>query len=114
MPMMIGFADQRRAMLEAELARLVAELPPLGTRRLYVAGAFGRGDVRHDTPLELLLVHPTEEPWRRRADFFVDHLRPRLQTHFLVYTPDEFDELHEVDPTLARTLAHGEPAYATD
>ena len=90
MPMMIGFVDQRRAMLEAELARFVEELPPLGVHRLYIGGAFGRQEVRSDTPLEVVIVHPTEEPSRRRADFFVDHLRPRLQTHFVVYTPEEF------------------------
>ena len=112
MPMMIGFAAQRRAMLEAELARFVEELPPLGTRRLYVTGEFGRRQVRAGTPLELLLVHPTDEPFHRRADFFVDHLRPRLQTHFLVYTPDEFEALHDSDPVLTRARALGEPAYA--
>lgn len=111
MPMMIGFAEQRRAMLEAELARLVEELPPFGVQRLYVAGAFGRGEVRADTPLEVVVVHPTEAPFHRRPDFFVDHLRPRLQTHFLVYTPEEFDELHQNDPLLVRTIALREPAY---
>lgn len=111
--MMIGFAEQRRAMLEAELARFVEELPPFGIERLYVTGAFGRRDVRADTPLEVLIVHLTAEPWHRRAEFFVDHLRPRLQTHFLVYTPDEFNELQDADPLLIRTIALGEPAYAT-
>jgi len=110
--MMIGFAQQRRAMIEAELARFVEELPPLGVQRVYVAGAFARDDVRADTPLEVVLVHPTDEPFHRRADFFVDHLRPRLQTRFLVYTPEEFAALAGEDPLLIRTLAAGEPAYA--
>jgi hypothetical protein len=111
---MIGFAEQRRAMLEAELVRFVEELPPLGVQRLYVTGAFGRRDVRSDTPLEVVIVHPSEEPFHRRADFFVDHLRPRLQTHFLVYTPEEFEALNESDPVLTRAIALAEPAYAVD
>ena len=110
MPMMIGFAQQRRAMLEAELARLVEELPPLGVQRLYATGAFARGDVHADTPLEVVVVHPTEEPFHRRPDFFVDHLRPRLQTRFLVYTPEEFAALAEQDPLLIHA-AELEPAY---
>ena len=112
MPMMIGFAEQRRAMLEAELTRFVEEVPPLGVHRLYVAGEFGRREVRSDTALELVIVHPTSEPAHRRADFFVDHLRPRLQTHFVIYTPEEFEELVEEDPVLLRAISLAEPAYA--
>ncbi|MCH8199347.1 MAG: hypothetical protein IIA54_04675 [Chloroflexi bacterium] len=111
MPMMLGFARQRREMLEAELVRIVEELPPLGSERLYVVGDFARREVRADTPLELVIVHPTEEPYHRRADFFVDHLRPRLETRFHVYTPQEFEELSDHDPILVQALALGEPAY---
>jgi len=110
--MMIGFADHRRALLEAELARFVEELPALGVDRLYVTGDLARDDVRSDTPLEIVIVHATEEPFRRRPDFFVDHLRPRLQTQFLVYTPEEFAELYDADPVLTRAAALAEPAYA--
>ena len=109
--MMVGFAEQRRRMLEAEFIRFVEELPPLGVLRLYVTGDFGEHLVRSDTPLEVVVVHSTEEPWRRRADFFVDHLRPRLETRFHVYTPEEFEELADVDPLLIRTLSLSEPAY---
>jgi hypothetical protein len=67
--------------------------------------------VRWDTPLEVVIVHSTESPWRRRADFFVDHLRPKVETHFHVYTPEEFAELMELDPLLTRVRELGEPAY---
>ena len=112
MPMMLGFAAQRRQLLEAELARLVEELPPFGVQRLYAAGAFAHGEVQSDTPLEVVIVHPTDDPFRRRADFFVEHFRPRLQTHFFVYTPEEFDALASDDPFLSRTIATAAPAYA--
>jgi hypothetical protein len=110
--MMIGFAAQRQAMLEAELIRFVEELPPLGVQRLYVTGAFGRQQIRSDTPLEVVIVHQTEEPFHRRADFFVGHLRPRLQTHFLIYTPEEFKALADQDPVLIEAISLAEPAYA--
>ena len=98
-------------MLEAELARFIEEVPPLGVERLYVTGDFGELLVRSDTPLEVVIVHSTEEPWRRRADFFVDHLRPRVETRFHVYTSEEFAELAEVDPLLLRARGIGEPGY---
>jgi len=114
MPMMVGFAEQRRRMLEAEFVRFVEELPPLAVRRLYATGDFGRRSVASDTPLEVVIVHQTDEPWRRRADFFVDHLRPRLETRFHVYTPDEFAELRDVDPVIVGAREIGEPAYVSD
>jgi hypothetical protein len=112
--MMIGFAEQRRAMLEAELARFAQELPPFGVERLYVTGDFGHGRVSASTGLELVVVHPTDEPFHRRPGFFVDHLRPRVQTQFFVYTRQEFDSQQETDPLLIRTIALGEPVYARD
>ena len=85
MAVMIGFAERRRELLEAELQRMAAELPMLG--------------------VELVLVRETAEPFQRRADFFVSHLQPRVATYFWVYTPEEFDELGERDPVLRRALA---------
>ena len=61
---------------------------------------------------ELVIVHPTDEPYHRRPDFFVDHLRPRLDTRFHVYTPEEFEQLADRDPVLRRAVALGEPVYA--
>jgi hypothetical protein len=67
--MMIGFAEQRRMLLETEFVRFVEDLPPLGVEWVYVSGDFGEHLVRSDTPLEVVIVHQTEEPWRRRSDF---------------------------------------------
>ena len=114
MPIMFGFAAQRRQMLEAELVRIVEELPALGVISLYVTGDFGRREVRADTPLEVVVVHETPEPFRRRAEFFVDHLRPRLETHFWVYTPDEFERHAEDDSLLRGALALAAPAYTRE
>jgi hypothetical protein len=114
MPMMVGFAEQRRRMLEAEFVRFVEELPPLGVERLYATGDFGAHLVGADTPLEVVIVHQTDQPWRRRADFFVDHLRPQVETRFHVYTPGEFAELSEVDPVIVGAREIGEPAYVSE
>lgn len=88
---MIGFAERRRALLEAELQRMAAELPRLGVERSYLAGDLARGQVDVGSALELALVRETAETAHRRADFFVSHLQPRVATRFWVYTPQEFE-----------------------
>ncbi len=105
MAVMIGFAERRRELLEAELQRMAGELPTLGVERSYLTGDVARGEVEVGSALELVLVRETDEPFRRRADFFVSHLQPRVATHFWVYTPEEFEELAERDPVLRRALA---------
>jgi hypothetical protein len=98
--MMFGFSEQRRQLLRAELERIGPELSPLGALRAYLVGALALGKAQPDTELELVLVQATDEPFHRRADFWVEHLRPRVGTRFLVYTPEELDALEEVDPIL--------------
>ena len=105
MAVMIGFAERRRELLEAELQRMAAELPMLGVERSWLTGDLARGEVDVGSALELALVRETDEPFRRRADFFVSHLQPRVATRFWVYTPAEFAELGERDPILRQALA---------
>ncbi|MEX2228516.1 MAG: hypothetical protein WEB13_02655 [Dehalococcoidia bacterium] len=109
--MMFGFAAERRRLLEAELVRVVEELPRLGVHRVYVAGDLATGAVDLDSDLALLIVQATDQPFHRRADFFVDHLRPQAGTRYLVYTPDEFEALRETDRLLIETLQLGEPIF---
>ena len=109
MPIMIGFARQRQQLIEAEIARIAEELPRLGVLRAWVTGEFGRGRVSPDTPLELVVVHDTIQPGHRRSDFFVDHLRPRLGTHFAVYTPEEAESLEERDRVLVEAMRLADP-----
>ena len=86
MPMMFGFARQRRQLLEAELERFTSEMPPFGAYRAYLIGDVAKGNIQPDTELDLVLVQDTNEPFHRRADFWVTHLRPSVGTRFLVYT----------------------------
>ena len=106
--MMFGFAQQRRRMLDAEAERLTTELPPLGVLRMYLTGDYAAGNVGPDTELELVIVQETDQPFHRRADFFVSHVRPRLGTRFIVYTPAEFEELEPGDPVIQRAVTSGE------
>src|SRR5687768_5533316 len=100
MPMMFGFARQRRQLLDAELQRFLDDAQTFGALRMYVVGPHVRGEAGPDTELELVIIQETAEPFHRRADFWVTHLRPRVGTRFLVYTPDEFEALSDLDPIL--------------
>ena len=108
MPMMFGFSKHRRAQLVEELRRMAAELPRLGVERAWLAGDLAGDTVRPESELELVLVHQTVEPFHRRSDFFVTHLRPAVGTRFIVYTPAEFDEFRDSDRILVRALRTGE------
>lgn len=111
MPIMFGFASQRKKMLEAELDRYVEEMPQLGMTRMWIIGDLAKGSVEIDSTLELALVQETDEPWRRRADFWNVHLRPRVGTEFHVFTTDEFERFAEDDPILRQINFEGEQVY---
>lgn len=111
MPIMFGFARQRRQMLEAELERFVQEMPQLGMLRMWIAGDLPGGAVSPESELELVLVQVTDEPWHRRADFWQSHLRPRIGVQFNVFTPDEFESGVVSDPLLLDVMSRGEQVY---
>lgn len=108
MPIMFGFARQREELLRGELRRIAAELPALGAIRAYLVGNLVDGRVEPDSELELILVQATDEPFHRRADFWVTHLRPRFGTRFQVYTPREVEQLGASDPILRDARCLGE------
>ena len=108
MPMMFGFADHRRQLLEAEARRFADEAPPFGAMAAWIVGDLARGQVGPESELELVIVQVTDEPFQRRGEFWESHLRPRVGTRYLVYTPDEMDNLSDSDPVLRDALTSGE------
>jgi|TARA_B100000959_G_C14984095_1_gene624802 hypothetical protein len=106
--MMYGFAAQRKQLLEVELERLSIEMPPLGAMRVSLTGDLAVNRVTPETALELVVIQATDQPFRRRADFWTTHLRPRLDTSFFVYTPEEYEELVDTDPLLMAVERDGE------
>jgi predicted nucleotidyltransferase len=111
MPMMFGFASQRKKMLESELERFIQEMPQLGMSKMWLIGSMALGRAAVDSELELVVLQETDEPWRNRADFWTTHLRPRVGVQFNVFTPAEFEELADRDPLLRTALHQGEQVY---
>ncbi len=114
MPMIFGFGERRRQLLEAELERIRAELPILGIERAFLMGEFAEGRVRPTSGLEFLVVQETELPFRSRPDFFTSHILPRVGMRWHVYTPAEFESLQEEDPVVMKALAIGEVVFAAE
>ena len=111
-PMMFGFGSQRRRILEAEMQRYVEEMPQLGMTRLILVGDLVSGEpTKPDSNLELIVVQETDEPFHRRPDFWVTHLRPAVGTTFHVYTQSEFFELAESDPLLIHAQQFGDQLF---
>ena len=108
MPMMFGFAEHRRQLLEAEARRFSQEAPPYGAMAAWIVGDMARGQIGPETELELVIVQMTDEPFQRRGEFWESHLRPRVGTRYLVYTPEEVDDLNEIDLLLREAMTTGE------
>ena len=105
MPMVFGFSQHRRDLLESEFLRIAGEMCLLGVQRFWLSGDLAAGAVQPDSELELLIIKDMDEPYHRRADFFCTHLRPRVGTHFLVYTAEEFERCADTDLHIRRAAA---------
>ena len=111
MPMMYGFGPQRRQMLDAELQRLIDEMPQLGMISMFLVGPFVRGEVGPGTALDLVVIQETDELVHRRSDFWTTHLRPRIGINFYIYTSDEFENSLGGDLILNDVANNGERVY---
>jgi hypothetical protein len=108
MPMMFGFADHRRQLLESEARRFGVEAPPYGAMAAWIVGELAHGRVGPETELVIVLIQETDEPFQRRGEFWESHLRPRVGTRYIVYTPGEVDEFEGDDPLLHEAMTSGE------
>lgn len=102
--------ERRRRQLEAELARLVRELPRLGVSRALVFGSFARGGVRGASDLDLILITDSRDPFIPRCAAFYRALAPAVGIDLLVYTPEEFEAVRD-RPFFRKALAESKVIY---
>jgi predicted nucleotidyltransferase len=105
-----GAGERRRRRLEAELERIVAQLPGLGVRRVILFGSLARGGVRGASDVDLILIADSGEPFVERGARFYRALVPAVAMDLLVYTPEEFDAMRD-RPFFRRALAEGRVLY---
>lgn len=113
MPVRIGFSEYRRQMLEKELARIIDLMPQLGIQKVILTGSYARGETGPDSNLNLVIVQETARGYQfgRREDFFSYHLNPEVAMDYVVYTPEEFDQESESNPSLRYALERGRVVY---
>ncbi len=111
MPVRIGFTLFRKQMLEKELELIQGLLPTLGVERVILTGDMVSGDYSPDSKIDLIIVHDTDRPFGRRADFFSYHLGSAVEVETMVYTPQEFDHLRETLPALHAACEKGREIY---
>lgn len=111
MPVRVGFSRYRKELLEQELKNIMELLPILGVEKVILTGDMVTDDYVPDSRIELIIVHKTDQPFGRRADFFSYHLSTTVAVDTQVYTPEEFEELRERLPALSRALKEGKVIY---
>ena len=107
MPMRVGFGNFRKQMLERELARIIETLPMFGIEKAILVGDMATGRYTPDSRIDLIVVHKTDKPFGRRADFFYYHINSAVAVESQVYTPEEFDTVQKTNPTVRRALEQG-------
>ena len=103
--------ERRRARLEAELHRILLELPRLGVHRPILFGSLASGTVRTTSDLDLILVAPSREKFTRRLERFYRALSPCVAMDLFVYTPEEFAVMAEANPFVRAAIARGRVVY---
>jgi hypothetical protein len=107
MPMRVGFSLFRKQILERELDSIMGLLPQLGIEKAILIGDMITEDYQPESQIELVIVHDTDRPFGRRADFFSFHLGSAVAVDTQVYTPQEFEELQETLPALYAACQKG-------
>jgi predicted nucleotidyltransferase len=109
----IQLSLERKRRLEQELARCLRVL--IDTRnpeRVIVFGSFASGQVHAWSDLDWVIVVPTEQPFLERARLIRRLLNPQVGMDFLVYTPEEFEQLCRERPFFRdEIVAKGVVAY---
>ena len=100
MPIVFGFSNHRKNLLEKELSKFSTESKQLGAKSLGVFGDYPLGNVLPDTSLDLLIIQETDEMFHNRDEFWITHLRPSVHTRFFVYTPEEYEDLRNNNFTI--------------
>ncbi|MGB9873169.1 MAG: nucleotidyltransferase domain-containing protein [Anaerolineae bacterium] len=91
--------QQRRALLQAELARYVQMLcEQYAPERILLFGSLASGEVEEWSDIDLVIVKETQQKFLDRIREVMGLLKPRVGVDILVYTPEEFARLSQERP----------------
>lgn len=112
MPIRLGFTYQRLQFLKEELDKNIELMPQLGVEKVVLLNSLAVDCIEPDTGLKIVVVMEIDRPFVERSDFFYSHLCPDVLVEFIVYTPDEFQQLRKDDYYLNKEIENGEVIYA--
>lgn len=97
--------SERRALLEAELARYVqALLEHYAPQRILLFGSLASGELREWSDIDLVIIKETERKFLDRIREVMELLKPRVGVDILVYTPEEFAQLSQDRPFVRQEI----------
>lgn len=110
----VVFAGAARWTLD-ELAARLRVLLAGRVLHAFVFGSYARGTADADSDVDLVLVTHTAEPWPRRANAFDDVWAQLGPVDLLVYTPEEWREMHASrHPSLEATAGERVSIFGPD
>jgi predicted nucleotidyltransferase len=101
----------RRALLEAEIGRIVVQLRERGALKVILFGSAARGDANAHSDLDLIVVMPGEQGfayWSRRLYEEIDR---QVAVDLLPYNEREFAEMQQHSRLVRHALRTGRVLY---
>ena len=97
--------EMRKVALERELRRIVDILiHQRHPHRIILFGSMARGEVHEWSDIDLAVVLDTDKRIYDRIGELLEICDPHLAVEFIVYTPEEFEEMAANEPFVRREI----------
>ena len=95
----------REKLLRRELDRIVKILKQkYRPQKIVLFGSLANRKLKEWSDLDLLIIKGTHRRLIDRVGEVIRLCRPRVATDFIVYTPEEFEELSKIEPFVRREI----------
>ncbi len=111
LPRWLAEKEERRALLEREVAHIVAQLREMGAQKVVLFGSAATGNVNPFSDLDFLVVMPGEQGfayWSRRLYAEIDR---HVAVDFFPYSEQEFQEMQRSSRLVRHALRTGKVVY---
>ncbi|MBI4234253.1 MAG: nucleotidyltransferase domain-containing protein [Chloroflexi bacterium] len=112
MPVLTCLSEERKKLLEAELARYLEVLPRLqDVKKVILFGSLATGRVGPASDIDLLIVQQTTTRFLDRPDHFIQELDIRVATDLFIYTPQELEQMVRESSFVRQAIREGRVVY---
>jgi predicted nucleotidyltransferase len=106
-----GLSEKRKEALEKELERILPLLIQLRVKKIILFGSLSVGNVHRSSDIDLLIVRESNQRFLDRLDELYQTTKPNYGIDFVVYTPEEFEEMSEKNLFLKKAIKEGRLLY---